>query len=580
MIRSIRSDKPTFHPISFKPGFNVVLADRTKEATKKDTRNGLGKSMLVEVIHFCLGADTSKHPLLAPPLADWTFTLDLELGGKPVSVSRNTSNHKRVAIDGDTTDWPIQPKQDATSHTLQLRISDWTAVLGHMQFGLPADLEGSYRPSFRSLISFFIRRGPDAYSSPFENHRKQREIFTQVYNAFLLGLDWEYPQELQVLKDKKTALENLRKAAQSGLVNDVLGSLGELEAIAVRLENEVRQSQEQLRSFRVHPQYDTIESEANGLTREIHELTNAIIADTRLLEFYQASMRDEQAPSPDRVLELYEEAGATLPELVRKRLEDIQTFHRTIIDNRRRFLTVELERLQRTNTIRRDSVRQKSDQRAALLGILETHKALDEYNRLQQRHLQHVSELNDVERRISQLKHVEDGQNQIAIQQAQLHQRARNDIEDRQEQLKKAISLFNANSEALYKAPGKLVIDVEPTGYKFRVEIERSASQGVSHMKVFCYDLMLAQLWASMTPSPRILVHDSTIFDGVDERQVALALELAERESRTRGFQYICTMNSDALPTGDFSEDFDLNGFVRLRMTDATEAGCLFGIRF
>jgi len=57
MIYSVKSDKSSFKKIDFQPGFNIILAERTKESTKKDSRNGLGKSTLIEIIHFCLGAN-------------------------------------------------------------------------------------------------------------------------------------------------------------------------------------------------------------------------------------------------------------------------------------------------------------------------------------------------------------------------------------------------------------------------------------------------------------------------------------------------------------------------------------------
>jgi uncharacterized protein YydD (DUF2326 family) len=76
-------------------------------------------------------------------------------------------------------------------------------------------------------------------------------------------------------------------------------------------------------------------------------------------------------------------------------------------------------------------------------------------------------------------------------------------------------------------------------------------------------------------------VHDSILYDPVDERQRALALQLAAREAESKGFQYICTMNSDLVPYGELSEDFDMESFVRLRLTDAEgDEGRLLGIRF
>ena len=133
------------------------------------------------------------------------------------------------------------------------------------------------------------------------------------------------------------------------------------------------------------------------------------------------------------------------------------------------------------------------------------------------------------------MRKFEMGRSALKIEHERLHQRARRDHDERKAIRERAISLFNAHSEALYEAPGRLVIDIGEKGFRFNVDIERSGSQGIDSMKVFCYDLMLAQLWAGKHPSPGFLIHDSTIFDGVDERQVALALERAAVISRQAG---------------------------------------------
>ena len=75
-------------------------------------------------------------------------------------------------------------------------------------------------------------------------------------------------------------------------------------------------------------------------------------------------------------------------------------------------------------------------------------------------------------------------------------------------------------------------------------------------------------------------MHDSIIFADVDERQKAHALELAAKESQRLGFQYICTLNSDAIPTKDLSQDFNLDKYIRITFSDAKEDGGLLGIRF
>ncbi len=105
-------------------------------------------------------------------------------------------------------------------------------------------------------------------------------------------------------------------------------------------------------------------------------------------------------------------------------------------------------------------------------------------------------------------------------------------------------------------------------------------SIGIGNMKIFCYDLMLARLWSARPTTPGFLIHDSTIFDGVDERQRAEALELAAGESQAHGFQYICTLNSDYVPRNEFSSGFRIEDYISLRLTDADMSGCLMGMRF
>jgi len=101
-------------------------------------------------------------------------------------------------------------------------------------------------------------------------------------------------------------------------------------------------------------------------------------------------------------------------------------------------------------------------------------------------------------------------------------------------------------------------------------------------MKVFCYDMTLAQLQADRPVSLEFLIHDNTIFNVVNERRVARALELGAKVATETGFQYIVTLNSDQVPFGEFKEGFkkEFESAVVLKLTDATEDGGLLGVRW
>lgn len=582
MIRAIRCNHASFHETRFGLGLNVVLADRTQESTRTDSRNGLGKSTLIDIIHFCLGAGATKNKgLLVTQLSGWMFTVDLTVGGADVSVSRSTASPNVVTVEGEFNGWPIRPERNELTGAFELTISQWRDVLGHLMLGLPIATDQRYAPTFRGVFAFLSRRSRDAYSIPFESHRKQKEVDKQVYNTFLLGLESRDAADFQILKDKRKALEDLQAAAEQGLLTGYVGTLGELEALRVRLDARLTTETRQLDTFRVHPQYEKIAEQANALTAEIHELSNQNVIAQRYIDLYHEALVSERAPSVEDISTVYEEAGALLPDLVVERLNAVENFHGQLLENRRQFLSSEIDRLGRDIATRSQAIEDKTNTRAELMSVLTSHGALDEYMRLQQLYIKTRSQLEEVMGRIRDLRAVEEGKSSIAIEQEMLLQRARRDLEERAPVRNEAIRLFNENSEALYSgAAGNLVVEVRQSGFHFRVDIERSGSQGIESMKVFCYDLTLAQLWAQRNPSPRFLIHDSTIFDGVDERQIAAALERAAAESERLGFQYICTLNSDAIPWRDFSEGFDLNSFVKLRLTDMEEQGRLLGMRF
>jgi uncharacterized protein YydD (DUF2326 family) len=47
MILAIESDLPTFKPILFNDGLNVLLSDKAPGSSEKQTRNSAGKSAVV-----------------------------------------------------------------------------------------------------------------------------------------------------------------------------------------------------------------------------------------------------------------------------------------------------------------------------------------------------------------------------------------------------------------------------------------------------------------------------------------------------------------------------------------------------
>lgn len=571
MIYAIYSNNDKFHDVLFLKGENIICADRTAASTVKDTRNAVGKSLLIEIIDFCLGNQLKgKKGLKSREIRTWSFTMEIDLNRKRTIVTRSLHDDKKIILE-----YPGNSKKKIIS------IEKWRFYLGECLFALSPNLEEfKYRPSLRSLLKYFIRTGKESYIDAFRPVLRRKGPLIQIDNAYLLGLDWKNSSSLQVLKDKDTSLSSLRKAVKEGVIDAYATSAAKLETEYTLLSRECRQIKSNLDRFEVLPEYREIEKKANDITGKINRLRRENFRDNETLANYVESTKEPEYVDLRKLEYLFNEAGTILPESILKTLEEAQEFHTGLIKDRKAFLLETLTSL-RNEIFNREKVLEKAiKERAGFLSALKNKRALDDFIEIQNVYTEKFSRCSLLEEKIAQKKELETAKEKIKIEGSILGEKIRQDREEKTDILNQAIYLFADCSKALYEHSGDLIIDTGKNGYQFSTEIEGSSSEGKGKMQIFCYDLTLMILARLRGFGIDFLIHDSTIFDGVDSRQCARALELADRLSEKYNFQYICTINSDMLPKDDFSIDFDYKSRVRMTLSDKDDAGSLFGMRF
>lgn len=170
----------------------------------------------------------------------------------------------------------------------------------------------------------------------------------------------------------------------------------------------------------------------------------------------------------------------------------------------------------------------------------------------------------------------------LDIDRAELKRKLQEDHHVREKALNEAILIIaDAIAELYDDRAGRFVVKATENGPEFGIAIEGDRGGGIANMEIFCFDLALLQIVTKRYGGPGFLIHDSHLFDGVDERQVAGALRLGKTISERLQQQYIVTMNSDIFDRLPADESIDLEAAVLdTRLSDHTEAGGLFGFRF
>ncbi|RYD85018.1 MAG: DUF2326 domain-containing protein [Verrucomicrobiaceae bacterium] len=576
MIKRVGSSLPSFECVDFKPAFNLIVADRDVESGEKETRNGAGKSLLLDIINFCLGSKFSadnKIGRLSPlKLSFWT---EIEVNNVSLRATREVSRPDTIFVQGLPASWAPETENLFGEETAVLPVKRWTEILGEQWFGLP-DAEEGGAPTFRALMQFLIRTGMEGFLDPFVPTRQMQADQRRMLNSFLLGLDWELAVKWKDIHKREQAIKNSRNTDE---LKSSKTYLGRLESDLVQLEQEYERSRRELASFRVVGQYSEIQSEADLLTSRMQKRQNANFVDKAILSRYESSVLDEPDADPQEIARLYGEAGVVFGESLLRRLDEVNDFHRRLVANRKSFVSGEVAKLQGRIRERESANRIDDERRSELMSILESGGALDEYVAIQQVQERRLQQIAGIRSKIEKALENDRKKQQIAEEKAILGTETYADFELREHRRREAIRLFSEYLSKLFEARGRLVIGVGDNGYEFETDVERESSEAVDRMTIFCYDLVLAKLWSAEEFSPRFLFHDSTMFEGWDERQIGSALQLAHQESSSAGFQYVACFNTDAIPAKEYFGGLQWEEFVRVRLND-TDAGTLLGFRY
>ncbi len=572
MIHHLSSTLPTFKNLGkLKPGLNVLLAQKTKGASSKQTRNRAGKTSFVEIVHFLTGADAGPDSIFrTSDLAEYTFGMNFDLKHARTAVERSGRTKAQIHV---TT---------SPEARRNLSTTDWTKHLGEEMFGLSSlEAAGSKPPSFRSLFAYFARRQMSgAFSTPEKHATMQGTGDMQMALMFLLGLDWQIARDWQAVRDREKTLEELKKAAGTGAFGSIIGKAADLRTQLTLQEARLKKRQLEIATFQVLPEYRELEVESAKLTRELNDLANANTIDFAAIRDLEGALAAEIPPELEDLQAIYQEAGIALPGFVKRRYDDVKSFHHSVVRNRKDYLSSELDAAQARIALRDSQKAQLDQRRAEIMGVLRSHGALDQFLKLQGELGRMESDVASLRQRFEAAEQLEGMKNELAIERNRLTLRLRRDFAEQSDRLADAIVAFEETSQRLYESAGSMTIDETSNGPLFGFPMQGQRSKGIKNMQIFCFDMMLMRLCQKRQIGPGFLIHDSHLFDGVDGRQVISALRLGSEISRELGFQYIVTMNEDDA-FKETLDGFDLNDYVLpTRLTDATEDGGLFGIRF
>lgn len=566
----LTSNISTFKTVKFnRTGISLVVGSRKDPTRGEDdarSYNGVGKSLLVEIIHFCLGSSPNKS--FRQHLPGYEFTLQFEIGGVRYSATRSTEKQGDIAFNGKS-----------------LKLKIFNESLGKLCFHLPDG--SSSQLSFRALLPRFIRRSKADYNDPKITSADREPYTVLLRNLFLLGIDISLVGNKYALRSRQSELELFdRNFKNDPFIREYYTGNKDASLQTRYLEGQITRLEDDLAKFAVAEDYYQIEQEANDIASHLRTLKNKKAVVENALTNVQKSLETRADIPREKLLTVYSELERAFRDETLKHLADVEAFHAQLLTNRIARLGQEKMKLDTERKELEAEIQQLNQLVNSKLGYLADKRALDQYAAVSAE----ISALRAKFHKLQdyqQLMHKSrENAASIRIKLAEENIKTNVYLDEMATEIESRFAQFASLAKRFYPdTPAGITLQNNlgdnKTRYDLDVRIEADGSDGINAVKLFCYDL--AVLIAQQNHEMAFVFHDSRLFSDIDPRQRATLFLTASAIVSQSGLQYIATVNQDqldALESELSPKEFDaLLGRTVLQLQDDGPKSKLLGVQ-
>lgn len=571
-IKKLSANKDSFNTIEFKPcEFNIILGSRGKKDSKSsgDTVNGVGKSLSVKLIDYCLGSRHDAHKEINK-LRGWEFEL----------VLGNSKLNYIIKRDAETGHIKLNNQTKSTS--------ELSNFLGAELFN---HIEDYPFLSFRSLISRYLRIPKLAYLKWEQYKAKEDDFKSLVMNAYLLGLKLDLIINKGKYKDEINKIDKSKSYIQK---DDTIKSVMNGSEVSIGINNLIKEIQileKQLSNFKISEGYNDVKSEIEEYKFKKNDVINQITKYKNIIDNIDRNLDLNVDITSKKVEELYSEAKIVFPKEVLKSLDEVSLFHEKLIEGRK-------ARLVKDKVFYKTKVEKLNKELGQLdkkinnnLEFIKDKVSISEYEKLQNRCTELKIQLEKAQQYEKLLKGFE---HKKASKQADMAKdnldavKYIDDIKDYKNDLSKQ---FQRYVDYIYDESKYSGINISNNDgsnkirYNIDVEIQDDNSDGIANVKIFCMDLLIWE--RQINNSVEFLYHDGVLFSDIDPRQCYRMLKLAYQVCKDKKFQYIFNMNYNmydsikkvAIDNKDEAFANYLDSCIRLKLYDDKPENKLLGVQ-
>lgn len=526
-----------FDDIPFCDGINIILGEKSNEINAKSKKtNGVGKSVCLDFINFCLLKDYEHTRLSKISSLDLDpnvlICLDLFIGYKYVVIKREIANNSMISI-----------TVDKEQHEF-VKVSDACTFLETLIFNNKVNI------SFRRLLSSLTREEKIDYVSVLRYHSSPKIPDDPTPLLFMLDVDTNRYNESIDLKRKYDKQLEIRLETKKSLTQSTGQTIAEIQSDLNEKEKELKESLIGIEKLKSNEIFKTVENDIVVLEGKLKSLRDdRMVLKTRINQI-------ESLPKPERIngkemKDVYNFFKSGLGDYIVKSLDEVKEFksviekyQETLVSEKFKDIKKELYEIEEKIRKIENAYKEKLDMinfdndslNYLKCGLTSLIKEQDEFNIKKSTY----NLYNKTEIEIGNLK-TEYGVATNELNKSLMEMFDTVDLLENQLVEFHTFVMGDSRCSLSIKVDQRIttknLIDID-------VRITDDGSFSVDRIKVFLYDISLMFNDATRKRHPKFLIHDNIFLMDDDSTEKSLDL-LLEMEGKYSDFQYITTLNVD-----------------------------------
>lgn len=509
-------------------GLSIIYGDVEKPNNENETSNSIGKTVLLRILNVVFGGNNSGKDTIHG-LKNYKVKACVKYKDTKYDIELEIGNSKNYSINGQ--------KMNLTKYKEFFCID---------------------RGNFSKQIMLEKRKGLISIVSP----NSTKEDYSIVLNLLYLNKIEEIFKKIKKNQDEIEIIGKFKNNFKED-ISTLEKEQFNLEMKKKQVDDELNELNNRIQNIKISDNIEEIVKDRAELDQKVKDIAERIKLNEISISKYKEMIDDSEKNeiSLDEVERIYEKANIQIPDMVKRKLEEVEDFYKGLIEDKQDIYHNQIKSLKNANDNMQKEIYELKIKLDSLSEIISENdlfrEAIKIYNKKTNEKMDIDSKISEINGKLMQISNTQNLKSEIDILYTQLFK----EYED-------AMSIINKYKEFVYNLVNRiygeekrnpyLSINISNSTRKYKtmpvkidLSIDGDEGEGISAVKFLLFDILIF----NYNDDIEFLIEDSSCFEGIDRRQIKNILIEMEKISNKKKKQLIVTLNKYLISNVDELEE-------------------------